>query len=462
MASLEQAASPDIGSSVTAPPAAHAPAWASPRTAWFTLTMIGLVTMFGQMDRAIFYLLVQSIKRDLVITDTEISLLMGMAYSAAYLLVGLPVARWTDVGKRKFILPAALAAWSLGTTVCALSSSFIQLFIARSIVGGGESVKGPSSVSMISDLFPREKLPRAFAGYNFAIRFGEALALILGGLLIGYFASLGTVHLPVLGDLKEWHLVFLIFGIPGILFALIFMLTVREPARHGRRYKGSMPLRESVKVLCRGTSGRVLIPILLAAAATNIETVGVGSWRPAFYERTYGWTPAEFAPIMGIANMIIAPIGLMLGAWASEWLTKRGHADANMRLVLAVHILCLPLAVFGPLMPTFQLSLALSLLSTTLIIASAPAMLSAMQIVTPNEMRAQVNALYLMTLSVVGQGLGPTVVALMTDFLFQSDADLRYAMVTAAAIAEPIGIALIWMTLKPYGRAYREVATASS
>jgi MFS family permease len=387
---------------------------------------------------------------------------MGMAYSAAYLLVGLPVARWTDVGKRKFILPAALAAWSLGTTVCALSSSFIQLFVARSIVGGGESVKGPSSVSMISDLFPREKLPRAFAGYNFAIRFGEALALILGGLLIGYFASLGTVHVPVLGDLKEWHLVFLIFGIPGILFALIFMLTVREPARHGRRYKGSMPLRESVKVLCKGTSGRVLIPILLAAAATNIETVGVGSWRPAFYERTYGWTPAQFAPIMGVANMIIAPIGLMLGAWASEWLTKRGHADANMRLVFGVHIACLPLAVLGPLMPTFELSLALSLLSTTLIIASAPAMLSAMQIVTPNEMRAQVNALYLMTLSVVGQGLGPTVVALMTDFLFQSDADLRYAMVTAAAIAEPIGIALIWMTLKPYGRAYREVTAISS
>ena len=261
---------------------AGAPPWASPKVAWFTLTMIGLVTMFGQMDRAIFYLLVQSIKRDLVITDTEISLLMGMAYSAAYLLVGLPVARWTDVGKRKFILPAALAAWSAGTAICALSSNFIQLFVARSIVGGGESVKGPSSVSMISDLFPREKLPRAFAGYNFAIRFGEALALILGGLLIGYFASLGTIHFPVLGDLKEWHLVFLIFGLPGVLFALVFMLTVPEPARHGRRYKGSMPIGESLKVVCRGTSGRVLIPILLAAAGTGDFTrVRVGVGRPA-------------------------------------------------------------------------------------------------------------------------------------------------------------------------------------
>jgi MFS family permease len=440
---------------------AGAPAWASSKTAWFTLTMIGLVTTFGQMDRAIFYLLVTSIKRDLVITDTEISLLMGIAYSAAYLLVGLPVARWTDVGKRKFILPAALAAWSAGTAICALSTNFIQLFVARSIVGGGESVKGPSSVSMISDLFPREKLPRAFAAYNFAIRFGEAMALILGGLLIGYFASLGTVHLPVLGDVREWHLVFLIFGIPGVLLALVFMLTVKEPARHGRRYKGSMPLRESLNVLLRGTSGRVLIPILLAAAATNIETVGVGSWRPAFYERTYGWTPAQFAPIMGIANMIITPIGLMLGAWLSEWLAKRGHADANMRLVLWTHIGCLPLAVLGPLMPTFELALAFSLASTMLIIASAPALLSAMQIVTPNEMRAQVNALYLFTLSVVGQGLGPTVVALMTDFLFQSDASLRYAMVTAAAIAEPVGILLIWATLKPYGRAYREVTATA-
>ena len=439
---------------------APAPAWASPRTAWFTLSMIGAVTVFGQMDRAIFYLLVNSIKRDLAFTDTQMSLLMGVAYSAAYFLFGLPIARLTDVATRKYILPCALAAWSLGTALCALASNFWQLALARSIVGGGESVKGPCSVSLISDLFPRDKLPRAYAAYNFSIRFGEALALIIGGLLIGYFSSLGTVHVPLLGDLRDWHLVFLIFGLPGLFFALVFVSTVKEPARHGRKIKGSVPLRDVFAFLFRSKAGAVLIPILLAAAVNNIEMVGIGSWRPAFYERTYGWGPADFAPIMGIANMIVAPIALVAGAFFSERLAKLGHADANMRIVLWANIGSIPLGIISPLMPTFELALAVNLMSLFLVIASAPSLLAAMQVVTPNELRGQVNALYLFTLSVLGAGLGPTVVALLTDYVFQAEADLRYAMVTVAAVAGPISLALTWIAVKPYGRAYQEAAKA--
>jgi MFS family permease len=418
--------------------------------------MVGIVTILGQMDRAIFYLLVSSIKRDLQLSDTEMSLLMGLAYSGAFFVVGLPMARLADVGTRKVILPGALAVWSLGTALCAASSGFVSFFLARAMVGAGESVKGPSGVSMISDLFPKEKLSRAFAAYNFSIRLGEALALILGGLLIGYFASLGTVNVPVLGALRDWHLVFIIFGLPGILFALVFVLTVKEPPRHGRRTRGSVPIREVAHFLFKSPARAVLIPILLAAAVNNIENVGVGSWRPVFYERTYGWKPEDFGPIMGTASLIITPIGLAIGAFLAEYLTKRGHHDANMRIVLWAHIGAIPLGIASPLMPTFELALVCSLLSTMLVIASAPSQLAAMQVVVPNELRAQVNALYLFTLSVIGAGLGPTMIALMTDFLFQAEADLRYAMVTAAAVAGPISLWLIWIALKPYGEAYRQ------
>jgi MFS family permease len=430
------------------------PPWASPRVAWFTISMVGLVTMFGQMDRAIFYLLVSSIKRDLHLTDTHISLLMGAAYSAAYFCVGLPMARLTDVGKRKFILPGALALWSLGTFLCAMSSGFISFFAARSIVGAGESVKGPGSVSIISDVLPRDKLSRGFALYNLSIRGGEAIAQILGGLLIGLFTTT-VIVLPFLGELHGWHLVFMIFGLPGVLFAILFMITVPEPARHGRRSSASMPLREVAHFLFKSPARKVLLPILFAAAITNIEVVGIGSWRPAFYERTYGWTPAQFAPILGIAGLIITPIALFAGAWLSERLARKGYADANMRLVVWAQIAGLPIGIISPLMPNFPLAMACSLLSTFLVTASAPSQLAAMQVVTPNELRGQVNALYLFTLSVIGQGLGPTVIALMTDNLFSSEADLRYAMVTAAAVAGPIALWLINMTLKPYGEAYR-------
>jgi MFS family permease len=205
----------------------------------------------------------------------------------------------------------------------------------------------------------------------------------------------------------------------------------------------------------------VLIPILLAAAVSNIEEVGVGSWRTVFYERTYGWSPAQFAPILGTASLILTPIGLALGAWLSSALMKAGRYDANMRIVLWVAFISIPLSIAGPLMPSFELALACSLANLTLTIAAAPCQLAAMQVMTPNELRGQVNALYMFTLSVLGQGLGPTVVALMTDYLFQSEADLRYAMVTAAAVAGPVTLFLIWKAVRPYGDYYRAQLTAA-
>lgn len=440
------------------PAFAAAPAWAPPKVAWFTMAMIGVVTVFGQFDRAVFYLLVTPIKKDLHFSDTQISLLMGAAFSAAYFVCGLPISRWTDVGPRKYILSGALAVWSAGTACFALSANFVQLFLARSIVGAGESVKGPCSVSLISDLFPREKMPRAFAFYNFCIQGGDALGQILAGLLLGFFTALGTVTLPGLGEMHGWHMVFLCFGVPGVLFALLFAVTVREPQRHGRKRTGSMPLREVARFLFKSPAGRVLIPILLASAILQIEAVGIASWRPAFYERTYGLTPAQFAPIIGTGNLILTPIGLIIGAWLNERMTRAGRYDANMRITLWSHMIGLPLGIIGPLMPSFGLAVGFTFAGFLMTMAAAPAQLSAMQVVTPNELRGQVNALYMFTVSVLGQGLGPLVVALMTDHLFKSEGDLRYAMVTAVAVAGPIALVLIWRAVKPYGEAARAAA----
>lgn len=440
--------------------AERAPAWATPRVAWFTMAMIGLVTVFGQMDRVIFTALVTPIKRDLGLSDVQMGVLMGFAYAIPYFLCGIPIARLTDVGRRTLILPGALLLWSLGTAMCALAGSYNSLFAARTMVGAGESVKGPASVSMISDLFPRAKLSRAFSVYNFCIQGGDAFGQIMIGLLLGVFAALGTLYLPILGEMHGWHLVFLSFGLPGIALAIVFALTVREPARHGRTRNGSMPLREVGQFLFHSRSGKVLVPILLASAILQIEGVGIGSWRAAFYERSYGWTPAQFLPIVGTGNLIITPIGLALGAWLTERMVRAGRSDAHMRIVLWAHILGLPLGIVGPLMPSFELAYACSLTGLLLTIGAAPAQLAAMQIVTPNELRAQVNALYMFTVGVLGQGAGPWVIALITQHLFKSEGSLRYAMVSAVAVAVPVAIVLIWRTLKPYGEAFRAANAA--
>ena len=146
-----------------APPALAEAAWLSPPVAWYAVAMVAAVTVFGQLDRGIMSLLVGSIKRDTHMTDTELSLLMGLAFSLVYMCAGLPMARVSDVKRRTFILPVALAIWSLGTALCGVAQTFWQFFIFRGMVGGGESVKGPTSVSLIPDLVPREQLSRANA-----------------------------------------------------------------------------------------------------------------------------------------------------------------------------------------------------------------------------------------------------------------------------------------------------------
>jgi len=425
--------------------------WPTPGRAWYTVGLIAFVTMLSTIDRSIINLLVQPIKRDLGLSDTQISLIIGFAFSSFYMIVGLPMARVADARSRKVILTLGLTIWSFATALCGFARSFAGLFLARGIVGGAESVAGPSSMSMISDMVPREKLPRAFAIYQLGISAGQATALLAGGLLVAYFAGLGTVHLPILGEAREWQLVFLVCAVPGLLTALLFYLTVREPARHNRRTQGSVPLREVGAYLL---SNRALfLPLFLSIGIGAIETTGLQTWRAAFYERTYGWGPAQIGPLLALSLLISTPVGLALGTWFAEYMGKRRGADAMARVCFISQALSAPFAVAAPLMPTPWLAFGCGVVASIIGIASAPAQNAAIQMVTPSEMRAQISAVYLFTISVIGNGLGPLVIALVTDFLLRDEAMLRFSMASFAAVMAPGGAFLMYLAIKPYARA---------
>lgn len=440
-------------------PAAPAVVWPSPLVAWYGVSMVAAVTLFGQLDRGIMALLLASIKRDTGMSDTQLSLLVGLAFSIPYLFVGLPVARLTDAGRRTIILPVALTVWSLGTALCGAAQTFWQFFLFRGLIGAGESVKGPASASLIPDLVPRARLSRAFGVYNVAVGAGEALALILGGLLLGLFATWQPIHVPIIGELHGWRMVYLVFGLPGIVLAILFATTVKEPARQGRKRTGSAPIKEVALFLVRGPAARVYVPLLTAAVLNSLYLMGMGAWRPTFYERTYGLGPAEYGPIIGLAALLAAPVGVTLGALVVERFAKRWD-DAHIRLVLLTEILTIPVVILSPLMPSFMLALVGHVMLNILLMMSAPSRLAAMQIITPNEMRAQANAIFMFLFGAVGAGLGPIGIALVTDFVFSDDADLRYAMVTVAAIAAPLVALCTWTALKPYGLLHRSIVDA--
>lgn len=420
---------------------------------WYTVCMLALVAMLAQIDRGVISLVVQPMKRDLGISDTEVGILTGFAFTFFYAIFAPPISRISDRGVRKSVIAVSLSVWSVGTALCGLAQSFWGFFMARAVVGGAESGSSPASLSMIADVVPRDKLPRAFAIYNAGVMGGMALSLVFGGLLLGLLADIPPIQLPVIGTIHNWHLVFMILGLPGLLVAALVLITVPEPARRGNTKPGGYPLRE----VLRGVwSNRAMhVPLLLGVLIMSIQSFGLQAWGPAFYERTYGWGPAVVGPLLGLSQLGANLVGLFVGAKVCEVLAKR-RDDANLRVLCYVQLLSLPFAAAAPLMPSPWLALGLSVIGTFIAGMGAPAYNASLQLSTPNQMRAQINALYLFVIAAIGGGMGPLLIALFTDFVAQSEAALRYVLVGFRLVLGPLDALLIWLAVGPYGRAVRE------
>jgi MFS family permease len=432
------------------PPAATAP---PSYVNWYTVWMTSLVAVMSQVDRGILALFVQPMKRDLHLTDTQISILLGFAFTFFYVVGGPPLSRIADAGVRKTVIASCLAVWSLATTFCGVAQNFWSFFIARAVIGGTESGCGPASLSMIADAVPKEKLPRAYALYNSGFVGGGALSLVIGGVLIGLLADVKPISLGGFGVIYNWQIVFMIIGLPGLLIAALVMLTVKEPPRKGRRRPGGYPVKEVIGFVV--SQRRLHLPLLVGLLAMNFQLYGLAAWMPAFYERTYGWGPAVSGPLLGMVGLVAAMTGLFLGARLAEILGKR-HEDANMRVVFIAQALGIPFGILAPLMPDPWLALACGAVGGMVAAMGGPAYNAVLNISTPNEMRSQINAMYFIIMNAIAGSLGPTLVALATDYIAQSEADLRYVMVGFRVLLGPIGVLLLWFAIAPYGRVYRE------
>jgi MFS family permease len=433
--------------------------WPSARTGWYTVGTLTVVGMLAQVDRGVLALLVQPMKRDLQLTDTQVSLLIGFAFTFFYILVGPVMARVADRANRTRIVLFGLTIWSLATSLCGVAQGFWTLFFARALVGAGESMNGPASLSIVADCVRRERLPRAYAVLNAGIMAGIALSMVIGGLVMGLLQDVEPFHVPGIGLIRNWQLVFFIVGLPGLAMALLMLLTVREPARKGASRKGGVPFKEVVATVWAARA--IHLPLLGAMTISSILVYGLAGWNPAFYERTYGWGPATIGPLLGTLSLLTAPFGLILGTRLAERLGRR-RDDANLRVLFLAQLLPLPFAIAGPLMPNPWLALGCAAIAGVFGVMGGPGYNAAIQIVTPNEMRGQVNALYLFAISAIGGAIGPTAVALITDNLAGNEANLRYVLSGFRAALGPIAVWLLWLTLKPYALAYRRAVDADA
>lgn len=430
--------------------------WPSPARAYWGLTVLTVALMVATLDRSIISLLVEPIKADLNLSDTQFSLLTGFAFVFFYAFLGLPIARLADVKSRRVIIGVGIAFWSFATMLCGLAQNFWQLFWARVGVGAGESSFAPATFSIITDSFPPEKLPRAFAINSLGFIAGAGISNLAGGAIIAAISFIGVIHVPLLGDLKPWQMVFILVGLPGFAVAAM-MATVEEPKRKGQLKQTdgktkALPVKEIFGYLHK--ERRTYGPMFLSLAVKVLLSYGAVLWLPALFIRTHGWTAPQIAYTLGMVSLITAPVGLWLGSFISERWAREGRNDAYMRLVLYASIGLAPFAIAYPLVDNAWLAIGLYAANTFIAsIGIAPGN-AALQVVTPAEMRGQVRALYQFVFNVVGYAAGPLIVALFTDYLFGSEDQLRHSMALLALLLAPIACAVTWFGVKPYGESY--------
>ncbi|GBL59624.1 MFS transporter [Pseudomonas sp. R3.Fl] len=419
----------------------------SSAVAWSTVAILMVAYVLSFIDRQILNLLVGPIRRDLAISDTQMSLLMGLSFALFYTLCGIPLGRMADSRSRRGLITIGVLIWSAMTAACGLARQYWQFLLFRVGVGVGEAALSPAAYSLIADSFPAQRRATAISVYSMGIYLGSGLAFLLGGLVIKFASAQGDVHLPLFGEVRPWQLIFLLLGAAGVLFTLL-MLAVKEPQRHGVGAGVEVPMREVGAYL--RANRRTVICHNFGFACISFASYGSGAWVPTFFVRTYGWDAGHVGVVYGSIVAVFGCLGIVFGGRLADRWAKRGKTDANMRVGLLAACLALPLSVIFPLLD--DANLVALLMAPTVFCLSMPFGVApaAIQEIMPNSMRGQASAIYLFVVTLFGLGVGPTAVALVTDFVFHDDMALRYSLLIVTSLALLGGVLLLGMGLKPY------------
>lgn len=418
--------------------------------AWYTVFILTLANISSFIDRQILSLLVKPIKRDLLLSDTEMSLLMGLSFAIFYTIFGIIIGRLADQKSRRNIILAGVSIWSFMTALCAGIGNFFQFFLARMGVGVGESTLSPSAFSLISDLFPKSKLGMALSIFSLGVFLGSGLAMLIGSGIVANLPTEGMVHVPVFGEIFPWQLIFLYVGLPGIAIALL-LLTIKEPKRTNAILKNGvsvkLALSESLAIIFKHRKAYLLL--CFATAFQAFINYGSNAWVPTFVARTYGWEAARAGAFYGIVLVTSSIMGVLFGGWITDKMVKQGIPDGRLKVGLWGGIACIFMC-FLPLLPRPEWALLSIFIPNFALAAPFGASTAAIQEIMPNQVRATASSIFLFILNLVGIGLGPLFVAFFTDSIFKDESMIRYSLVMLYLVGGLMISILTYLALKPY------------
>ena len=404
----------------------------------YVLFILVVVYTFNFMDRQIVGILAVPIKEELLLSDTQLGLMGGLAFALFYTFLGIPVAWLADRSNRTWIITVALTVWSGMTALCGLANNFIQLFLARLGVGVGEAGGVAPAYSLIADYFPPQQRARALGVYSFGVPIGSAMGIFLGG---------------VLANTLGWRSAFIIVGLAGVLIAPIFKLTMREPKRGQFDGTGDDVTPAPISaVFNKLKQKRSFWLLCLGAASSSMAGYGLVFWLPSFFVRSYGeilpaffsWLPEAMLPGGGspllFASYFYGTI-LLIGGIAGLWFggslgDKYGEHNkaAYARVPAFAFLAAVPFFFFGVMLDSLAVGFFAFLFPTALSLAWLGPVLSAFQHLVQPNMRAVASAIFLFINNLIGLGLGNLVIGALSDGLYErfGEESLRYAMLAGS------------------------------
>ncbi len=385
------------------------------RARHYALGILVVVYTFNFIDRQILSILLQPVKDDLGLSDTAMGMLTGFAFAAFYATLGIPIARFADRSNRRNLIAWALGIWSLMTAVSGLAQNFWHLLLARIGVGIGEAGCSPPAHSMIADYYPADQRATALGIYSLGIPFGIMFGLFAGGWINEFFG---------------WRAAFFVVGLPGILLALLVRFTLREPPRgmaEGRADVSDQPgVGETLRYLWAKKSFRHMS---FAAALTAFVGYGFVTWAPSFLARSYGMGTGEIGTWFGLILGIPGGIGIALGGYFADRFGARDPRWFLWTTAVAL-LLAVPLNVFIYLSTDSTAALLAMILPVLLGNFYQATTFSQTQGISALRMRAVAAGILLFIINIIGLGLGPQIVGILSDLLNPryGDESLRYAL----------------------------------
>jgi len=400
------------------------------------------------IDKNVLALIAPYVRADLNLSATEFGLLQGMAFVVFYVLVGLPIGWLVDRVSRRAIIFTGVTLWSFAASAAGFASSFAQMFVARMGVGAGEATLTPAAYSMIADAVPRRRIGFALSVYSSGASIGAIIAVLGGGLLMNWALQQNTIDLPLVGAVKPWQFVMLAVGIPGLLFAPAIFLTP-EPVRQERIGEDQASLKDLWAFIA---ARRAFFFYHLAGfSLAQMLICAFGAWMASHFIQHFHWNVAVVGTVLAGAGLA-SVLGAFLAGWGVDWLTARGHRDATLIWTTGAILIDGALTVAAFTVNDGHMYTVL------IVLAHVPCVLlglgsMAFQMVTPNEFRGRISALYLLVMQIMGYAAGPIIPALITDHIFHDDSMLGVSIALTAAVTAPLAAVFLLKARAPMQRA---------